>query len=178
MRDDTTTQGVLFNGLFEKPLSARFDQPDSSSDGGAILLKACDKQLGLIDAMASCLRDRRDPERVVHGVRELVQQRVYGMACGYEDCNDSARLRYRWRRGASAAPSTGKTQSPGIFLPHRGRTAARLTRVIRHVQRPCTSRVTSQTGRGRERFINAGKEMRKSGILQYGVAHFGGLLAW
>lgn len=92
MRDDTTTQGVLFNELFDKPLSARFDQPDSSSDGGAILLKACDKKLGLIDAMASCLRERRSPERVVHSLRELVQQRVYGMACGYEDCNDSARL--------------------------------------------------------------------------------------
>jgi hypothetical protein len=92
MRDDSTTQGVLFDGLFDKPLSARFDQPDSSSDGGAILLKACDKKLGLIEAMASCLRERRGPERVVHSLRELVQQRVYGMACGYEDCNDSARL--------------------------------------------------------------------------------------
>jgi len=92
MSDDSTTQGVLFKELFDKPLSASFDQPDSSSDGGAILLKACDKRLGLTDAMASCLRERRSPERVVHSLRELVEQRVYGMACGYEDCNDSARL--------------------------------------------------------------------------------------
>ena len=92
MRDDSTTQGVLFDGLFDKCVSARFDQPDSSSDGGAILLKACDKKLGLIEAMASCLRERRSRERVVHSLRELVEQRVYGMACGYEDCNDSARL--------------------------------------------------------------------------------------
>ena len=92
MRDDSTTQGVLFKGLFDKPLSASFDQPDSSSDGGAILLKACDRRLGLIDAIASCLRDKRSADRVIHGLRELVEQRVYGMACGYEDCNDSARL--------------------------------------------------------------------------------------
>jgi hypothetical protein len=92
MRDDTTTQGVLFTGLFEKRLSARFDQPDMSSDGGAVLLKACDKRLGLVEAIAGCLRDERSAERVIHGMRELVEQRVYGMACGYEDCNDSARL--------------------------------------------------------------------------------------
>jgi len=92
MKDDNTTQGVLFNELFDKPLLASFDQPDSSSDGGAILLKACDKRLGLIDAIAAALRDKRSADRVVHGLRELVEQRVYGMACGYEDCNDSARL--------------------------------------------------------------------------------------
>jgi hypothetical protein len=92
MRNDTTAQGVLFKSLFDKPLSARFDQPDSSSDGGAILLKACDKQLGLIDAISSCLRDGRCVEKVRHSMQELVEQRVYGIACGYEDCNDSARL--------------------------------------------------------------------------------------
>jgi len=42
MRDDTTTQPVVFKDLFGKPVVARFDQPDSSSDGGAVLLKAWD----------------------------------------------------------------------------------------------------------------------------------------
>lgn len=88
----STTQGVLFQDTFSKPLVAQFDQPDSSSDGGAVLLKACDKRLGLIEALATCLRDRRDPTRIRHSLKELVGQRVYGMACGYEDCNDSARL--------------------------------------------------------------------------------------
>ena len=92
MRDDTTTQGVLFKSPLGKPLVAQFDQPDSSSDGGAILLKACDRKLGLMDAISACLRDSRCPDKIVHGMRELVEQRVYGMACGYEDCNDSARL--------------------------------------------------------------------------------------
>lgn len=89
---DNTTQGVLFSELFGKPLQACFDQPDSSSDGGAILLKACDRQLGLIDAISACLRDDRQQSKVRHTIRDLVQQRVYGIACGYEDCNDSARL--------------------------------------------------------------------------------------
>lgn len=92
MSHHSTTQGVLFQDTFCQPLLARFDQPDSSSDGGAVLLKACDKRLGLMDALAACLHDRRDPERIRHSLKELLEQRVYGMACGYEDCNDSARL--------------------------------------------------------------------------------------
>jgi len=90
--EDITTQGVLFEGFFSKSLIARFDQPDSSSDGGAILLKACDRRLGLIDAISACVRDDRQQSKVRHTLRDLVQQRVYGIACGYEDCNDSARL--------------------------------------------------------------------------------------
>ena len=66
MTNDTTQQGVLFKGLFDKPLYARFDQPDSSSDGGAIVLKAADDRLGLSQSLAACLTDRRDPERITH----------------------------------------------------------------------------------------------------------------
>lgn len=89
---DTTAQSVVFNDLFGKPLLASFDQPDSSSDGGAILLKGCDRKLGLIDSISACLRDDRQQAKVSHTIRDLVQQRVFGIACGYEDCNDSARL--------------------------------------------------------------------------------------
>ena len=90
--DDTTAQSVVFEDLFGKPVLTHFDQPDSSSDGGAILLKACDRNLNLIDAISSCLRDDRQQGKVSHTIRDLVQQRVFGIACGYEDCNDSARL--------------------------------------------------------------------------------------
>jgi hypothetical protein len=92
MSKDTSPQGVLFNDLSKKALVARFDQPDSSSDGGAILLKACDRRLGLIDAISGCVRDDRCQGKVRHSLQELISQRVYGIACGYEDCNDSARL--------------------------------------------------------------------------------------
>jgi hypothetical protein len=89
---DTTAQGVIFKDLLGKPLKAEFDQPDSSSDGGAILLKACDQKLGLIDAISSCFRDDRQQSKVCHTIRDVIQQRVFGIACGYKDCNDSARL--------------------------------------------------------------------------------------
>jgi hypothetical protein len=90
--NDTTAQSVIFDDLFGKPLKAVFDQADSSSDGGAILLKACDQNLGLIDAISDCLRDDRQQGKVSHSITDLLQQRVFGIACGYEDCNDAARL--------------------------------------------------------------------------------------
>ena len=93
MSKDTSSQSVLFKGLSKRPVVARFDQPDSSSDGGALLLKACDRKLGLMDAISRCIRDDRCGGKVRHSMHELISQRVYGIACGYEDCNDAARLR-------------------------------------------------------------------------------------
>jgi len=90
--DPTTTPCVLFPDLFGKPLTATFDVPNASSDGGAVLLKAADRRLGLIDALAACVADARQPGKVVHGLEELIAQRVYGIACGYPDANDGARL--------------------------------------------------------------------------------------
>ena len=52
MRNDTTEQGVLFEQLFGKPVYVKFDQPDSSSDGGALLLKAADERLDLTASLA------------------------------------------------------------------------------------------------------------------------------
>src|SRR5437763_2881317 len=75
-----------------KPIIAKFDQPHASSDGGAILLKAIDDRLGLTWRLASALRDRRQPGKVAHPLRDLLRQRVFGLACGYDDCNDAARL--------------------------------------------------------------------------------------
>jgi len=87
-----TRQSVLFPDLFRKPLIATFDQQHASSDGGAIMLKAADRRLGLIDGLTACLEDRREPGKVVHSLRELLAQRVFAIACGYPDANDSARL--------------------------------------------------------------------------------------
>jgi hypothetical protein len=75
-----------------KPVVARFDQTHASTDGGAVLLKALDDHLHLTDQVASCLVDRRDPEKIRHSLRDLLRQRIMGLACGYEDANDAARL--------------------------------------------------------------------------------------
>src|SRR6266446_895242 len=75
-----------------KPIVAVFDQPHASSDGGAILLKGIDTQFGLTKRLAACLEDDRQPGKVQHQTLELLRQRLFGLACGYADCNDAARL--------------------------------------------------------------------------------------
>ena len=70
----------------------RFDQAQASTDGGVVLLKAVDERLQLTDRVAACLPDHRDPDKIRHAVRDLLRQRIFGLACGYEDCNDAARL--------------------------------------------------------------------------------------
>ena len=92
MSEDSTTQCLLFPGIFRKPVVAQFDQREGSSDGGALLLKAADRGYGLVAGLAACLRDERQAGKIDHSLRELVGQRVFSIACGYPDANDSARL--------------------------------------------------------------------------------------
>lgn len=75
-----------------KPVVARFDQAHASTDGGVLLLKALDDRLRLTDQLAACVVDCREPNKIRHTVRELLRQRIFGLACGYEDGNDAARL--------------------------------------------------------------------------------------
>ena len=87
-----TTQSVLFGKDFHKPVTVTFDQPDSSSDGGAVLLKAVDNNLSLTERLNICMCDPRQPGKVIHSNLDLLRQRVYGIASGYPDCNDSDAL--------------------------------------------------------------------------------------
>jgi len=75
-----------------KPVVAQFDQSHASTDGGAVLLKAVDDRLHVTDQLAACLVDRRAPDKIRHSVRDLLRQRIFGLACGYEDANDAGRL--------------------------------------------------------------------------------------
>jgi hypothetical protein len=92
MPTQTTTPCVLFPELFDRPLVTQFDLTNASSDGGAVLLKAADTRLGLIEELARSVRDARMPGKVDHQLPELLSQRIFGLACGYADCNDAARL--------------------------------------------------------------------------------------
>ena len=91
MTTDTVPQTVLFPDLFDKPLFARFNQEQASSDGGAILLKAAERIYGLVKAFAGCLFDKRAPDKTRHSLADLIGQRIFGIACG-RDCNDGDRL--------------------------------------------------------------------------------------
>lgn len=86
------TQRLIFPELFDKPIHYQFDEPHSSSDGGALLLKAADQKLQLTAALAGCLVDDRQATKVKHSLSDLLRQRIYGLASGYADANDAARL--------------------------------------------------------------------------------------
>ena len=92
MTTDTVPQTVLFPDLFDKPLFARFNQEQASSDGGAILLKAAERIYGLVKAFAGCLFDKRAPDKTRHSLADLIGQRIFGIACGHPDCNDGGRI--------------------------------------------------------------------------------------
>lgn len=92
MSDDSTTECLLFPGIFLKPVVAQFDQREGSSDGGALLLKAANQHYRLVEELTACLRDERQAGKVDHTLQDLVAQRVFAIACGYPDGNDSARL--------------------------------------------------------------------------------------
>jgi hypothetical protein len=86
-------QTVLFPTLFHKPLVATFDTPQQTSDGGAILLKAIDDQLGLTARLAACLPEWRQVGKVEHDLPTLIRQRCFALACGYADANAAASLK-------------------------------------------------------------------------------------
>jgi len=88
----STTQSVLFSEEFHKPVTVTFDQPNSSSDGGAVLLKAVDNKLSLTERLHACMFDLRQPGKVLHSNLDLFRQRVFGIASGYPDCNDADTL--------------------------------------------------------------------------------------
>jgi len=66
---------------------AAFDQPASSSDGGALLLKLADDRLRLTAALGGALPDAREAGKVGHSLLGVVQQRAFGIGNGYEDAN-------------------------------------------------------------------------------------------
>ena len=87
-----TAQRALFEEAFAKPVVIQFDGEQSSSDGGAVLLGVVEQRIGLIRALGQELEDGRRAWRVEHGKLELLRQRVFSIAMGYADQNDSARI--------------------------------------------------------------------------------------
>ena len=82
-----------FHPLKHREIRAQFDGGAITTEGGGLLLREVEKRIGIVRQLAACFRDYRDPDRIEHTVEELVAQRVYGLALGYEDLNDHEELR-------------------------------------------------------------------------------------
>jgi Transposase DDE domain group 1 len=85
---------LAFATLNSRRVEADFSGGSLTTDAGALLLREADKRLGLLDALDRCLHDPRDPDLITHPQRALLAQRVFGIACGYEDLNDHQHLRH------------------------------------------------------------------------------------
>jgi hypothetical protein len=85
--------GFEFEGCGKREIVARFDGGTISSDGGAFLLRQTDQRLNLLPRLAECFLDGRNQEQVEHCILEMLSQRIYGLALGYEDINDHEQLR-------------------------------------------------------------------------------------
>ena len=89
------TQEVFsFAAHFSRRVEASFTAGQVSSDGGALLLRQADGKIGLLKRVASCFTDRRSPLLVQHQLGEMLSQRIYGLALGYEDLCDHEQLRH------------------------------------------------------------------------------------
>ena len=90
---ECTQSSFGFHPLFRREVVAQFDGGDITSDAGGLLLREVDQKLNLTPRLAACFIDHRRSDKIEHRVEELVAQRIYGLALGYEDLNDHDQLR-------------------------------------------------------------------------------------
>lgn len=102
-----------FEGHFSRQVTGRFDGGQQTSDAGGLLLRETDRRLKLLSRFAACFSDGRDPKRIDHPVQEMVSQRVYGTALGYEDLNDHDQLRHDPLLALMAGRSDGDSALAG-----------------------------------------------------------------
>jgi hypothetical protein len=90
---DCTAQKYLFQAPGRREVVAAFDGGSITSDGGALLLRQVDQKRELLRRFATCFQDARDPRQIEHSVEELLRQRIFALALGYEDLTDHDELR-------------------------------------------------------------------------------------
>jgi len=94
MTTECNTREFDFQALGSREVTARFDGGAITSDAGGLLLREVETKTGIIRRLAACFTDHRDPELLEHSVYELLAQRIFALALGYEDLNDHDALRH------------------------------------------------------------------------------------
>ncbi len=93
METQCTPSQLEFHAIGKREIISKFDGGNITSDAGGLLLRETEKRTGIIKGFAQCFTDLRNPDLIEHSVAELVAQRIYGLALGYEDLNDHDELR-------------------------------------------------------------------------------------
>jgi hypothetical protein len=101
----------------KKAVALDWDGGELSSDGGWLLLALLDRQLELTQRLAAVLTDHRDPDRITHALRALLQQRIFQIALGYADGNDANTLRHDplLKVAVGRAPQAGPLAGQSTF---------------------------------------------------------------
>jgi hypothetical protein len=94
MATECTSGGLLFQGPGRREIRADFNGGDITSDAGVLLLQEVERRCAIVEQFAHCFDDHRNPDRIEHSVQDLIAQRVFGLALGYEDLNDHDELRF------------------------------------------------------------------------------------
>ena len=99
-----------FPAVSRKKVAADFEGGLISSDDGLVLLREAERRLGLSETLAGCIREWRDPERVVHARQAMLHFRMFAIACGYEDADDCDALRGDplFKLAVGRAPESGR----------------------------------------------------------------------
>ena len=119
-----------FEAHFSRQVVGQFEGSWLTSDGGSLLLRQTDRKIGLLRRVTGCFTDYRQPERIEHRLEEMLAQRIYGLALGYEDLNDHEQLRQDPLWGVLAGkrdlgePLAGKSTLNRLELTPAGSPAA------------------------------------------------------
>jgi len=130
-----TQERFEFAAHFSRRVVGEFSAERLTSDGGGLLVRQVDRRIGLLRRFAACFVDGRDPERIEHTLLEMVSQRVYGLALGYEDLNDHEQLRHDPLLGVLVgkrdlqSPLAGKSTLNRLELSPRDAAAARYHKI-------------------------------------------------
>ena len=94
MPTECSQKTFSFAAHFSRRVEAEFTAGHVSTDGGGLLLREVDVRINLLGRLVGCFSDGRNPERIEHELSEMLAQRIYGLALGYEDLNDQEQLRW------------------------------------------------------------------------------------
>lgn len=84
---------MLFPSCRGRIIEAEFVKEEITSDGGVLLLREIDRKIKLTSELEKIIPDSRNPDKIIHSLLSMLQQRIYGIALGYEDLNDHSTLR-------------------------------------------------------------------------------------